>query len=255
MNKEDFNMNFYEYLRYCRDKSVRGVMVITDKQYVFYVQKDLNDKRYHHEIDIENTIHTNKQKEGMKAIRDNNVYVASLGHEIAIYMPENRLFSLAQYKFLEKVLDTIDKYNKEYNDNILIYAAYPKLLEQRLKTKDVNEAREYLFNSITKDIIFDDEVIIGDVLSNIEKIECIKYHINLEECSIIMYLDISNKRLKKYYKDSFYKDIVSKIIPDLDIFLEEYNVERKSINEDTEINNINYNNIKEIIKLINDRKK
>ena len=70
-----------------------------------------------------------------------------------------------------------------------------------------------------------------------------------------MYLDISNKRLKKYYKDSFYKDIVSKIIPDLDIFLEEYNVERKSINEDTEINNINYNNIKEIIKLINDRKK
>lgn len=257
MNKENINMNFSEYLNYCRDKSVRGVMVITDKQYVFYVQKDINDKRYHHElyIDIENTIHPNDQKEGMKAIRDNNVYVASLGHEIAIYMPENRLFSLAQYKFLEKVLDTIDKYNKEYNDNILIYAAYPKLLEQRLKTKDVNEAREYLFNSITKDIIFDDEVIIGDVLSNIEKIECIKYHINLEECSIIMYLDISNKRLKKYYKDSFYKDIVSKIIPDLDIFLEEYNVERKSINEDTEINNINYNNIKEIIKLINDRKK
>lgn len=257
MNKENINMNFSEYLNYCRDKSVRGVMVITDKQYVFYVQKDINDKRYHHElyIDIENKIHPNDQKEGMKAIRDNNVYVASLGHEIAIYMPENRLFSLAQYKFLEKVLDTIDKYNKEYNDNILIYAAYPKLLEQRLKTKDVNEAREYLFNSITKDIIFDDEVIIGDVLSNIEKIECIKYHINLEECSIIMYLDISNKRLKKYYKDSFYKDIVSKIIPDLDIFLEEYNVERKSINEDTEINNINYNNIKEIIKLINDRKK
>ena len=39
-------------------------MVITDKQYVFYVQKDLNDKRYHHElyIDIENTIHPNDQR-------------------------------------------------------------------------------------------------------------------------------------------------------------------------------------------------
>ena len=257
MNKEDFNMNFYEYLRYCRDKSVRGVMVITDKQYVFYVQKDLNDKRYHHElyIDIENTIHPNNQKEGMKAIRDNNVYVASLGHEIAIYMPENRLFSLAQYKFLEKVLDTIDKYNKEYNDNILIYAAYPKLLEQRLKTKDVNEAREYLFNSITKDIIFDDEVIIGDVLSNIEKIECIKYHINLEECSIIMYLDISNKRLKKYYEDPFYKDIVISIMPNLDEVLKEYSMIRKSLDDDTEVTNINYNNIKKIVESINNRKK
>ena len=70
-----------------------------------------------------------------------------------------------------------------------------------------------------------------------------------------MYLDISNKRLKKYYKDSFYKDIVSKIIKDLDIFLEEYNEERKSINEDTEINNINYNNIKKIVESINNRKK
>lgn len=93
------------------------------------------------------------------------------------------------------------------------------------------------------------------MLSDVEKIECIKYHVDLENCYIIMDFDVSINRLKKYYKDSFYKDIVSKIIPDLDIFLEEYNVERKSINEDTEINNINYNNIKEIIKLINDRKK
>ena len=39
MNKENINMNFSEYLNYCRDKSVRGVMVITDKQYVFYRYK------------------------------------------------------------------------------------------------------------------------------------------------------------------------------------------------------------------------
>ena len=178
-------------------------MVITDKQYVFYVQKDLNDKRYHHElyIDIENTIHPNDQRDGMEAIRNNNVYVASLGHEIAIYLPECRLLSLAQYKFLEKVLDIIDKYNKKYNDNILIYAAYPRLLEQGLKTKDVDETRNFLFDLITKEMIFNDEVIIGNGLSDAEKIECIKYHVDLENCHIPMDFDVSINRLKKYYED------------------------------------------------------
>ena len=70
-----------------------------------------------------------------------------------------------------------------------------------------------------------------------------------------MYLDISNKRLKKYYEDPFYKDIVISIMPNLDEVLKEYSMIRKSLDDETEVTNINYNNIKKIVESINNRKK
>lgn len=103
IDKNNLSMNIYDYLKYCEDKTVRGVVVITDKQSVFYMQPD-NDNGTHDMLysKIENEIHPNNQKVGWNAIRDDNIHIASVGHELVIYLPESRRLTLSQYNFLEK---------------------------------------------------------------------------------------------------------------------------------------------------------
>ena len=244
---KNLSLSLYEYLLYSQDKYVRGVSLITDKQSIFYTQFDnsdiTHDKIY---TKLENEIHPNDVRDGFKAIRDNNIHIASVGHELVIYLPDNKLLSLNQYKHLCYMLNQVDKFNKENNTNILLYATYPRLLEKVIKTRDVNQFKEKMYSLITKKIIIDEEIIIGNILDNNSIIESMMYHIDLENALCLLDIKESLKMCNKYYNDSYYKEYLLSIFPN---FLEVYSLINRFNYDDLleEVSNVNYNNIKDIL--------
>lgn len=244
---KNLSLNLYEYLVYSQDKTVRGVSLITDKQSIFYTQFDnsdiTHDKIY---TKLENKIHPNDVRDGFKAIRDNNIHIASVGHELVIYLPDNKLLSLNQYKHLCSMLNQVDKFNKENNTNILLYATYPRLLERVIKTRDTNEFREKIYSLVTKEFIIDEEIIIGSTLENNSIIESMMYHIDLENAPCLLDIKVSLKRCDKYYNDSYYKKYLLSIFPN---FLEVYSLINRFNYDDLldDVSNVDYNNVKDIL--------
>ena len=88
-------LDLYEYLTNWREKGTRAVMVITDKQCIFYTQILPEDFKTHDaiSIDIENEIHPTNQKYGWDAIRDNHIYLFFFFFCVGIAMPGNELLS------------------------------------------------------------------------------------------------------------------------------------------------------------------
>lgn len=244
---KNLSLNLYEYLEYSQDKTVRGVSLITDKQSIFYTQFDnsdiTHDKIY---TKLENKIHPNDVRDGFKAIRDNNIHIASVGHELVIYLPDNKLLSFNQYRHLCNILNQADRFNKENNTNILLYAAYPRLLERVIKTRDVNQFKEKMYSLVTKEFIIDEETIIGKTLDNNSIIESMMYHIDLENALCLLDIKVSLKRCNKYYCDSYYRKYLLSIFPD---FLEVYSLIDRFNYDDLlyEVSNVNFNNIKDIL--------
>ena len=109
-----------EYFDYCKNRRIRGLWVITDKQSIFYSQVLKDDFRNHNniEVDIENEIHPNMQIEGWDAIRPSHAYIASAGVELEIYMPDNGKLSYSQAKFIIDILNIVEKFNGEVPDNM-----------------------------------------------------------------------------------------------------------------------------------------
>ena len=240
--------SIYDYLCYCKDTiGVRGVLVITDKQSVFYVQDEYDNK--HHDglyTDIENIIHPTDIREGFAAVRDNNIYIASLGHQFVIYLPENRNLSKNQYIFLSNILDEVNRFNVDNNRITPLYSSYPRLFEEQYETDNIDEMKNKLFNLITKEISIDEEVIIGDVLDSDTIIISMMYHIDLENALCLLDIKESLKMCNKYYNDSYYKNYLLNIFPD---FLEVYSLINRFNYDDLleEVSNVNYNNIKDIL--------
>ena len=254
MNDKNLSLNLYDYLVYSQNKSVRGVSLITDKQYIFYTQLDNSDIT-HDEIytKLENEIHPNDKRDGFKAIRNNNIHIASVGHELVIYLPDNKLLSLNQYKYLCNMLNEVDRFNKDNNTNILLYASYPRLLNRVIKTRDVNQFKEKIYSLVTKEFIIDEETIIGSRLDNNSIIESMKYHIDLENALCLLDIKVSLKRCNNYYNDSYYKGYLISIFPD---FKETYSLINEFSYDDLfniEIDNVDFNNVKEKVKSINNK--
>ena len=161
------NNNIYKYLESSIDKTVRSVLVITDKQSVFYIQNEFDDithdKMY---IKIENSIHPNDIKEGWSAIRNNNIHIASVGHEFIIYLPEDRTLSMNQYTFLCNMIDEAERFNIDKNKKILLCALYYSNMQEKIKTRNPKEMRDKLYSLVTKEIHIEEEKIIGDILDN-----------------------------------------------------------------------------------------
>ena len=247
MNDKNLSLNLYDYLVYSQDKSVRGVGLITDKQYIFYTQLDNSDITLD-EIytKLENEIHPNDQRDGFKAIRDNNIHIASVGHELIIYLPDNKLLSLNQYKYIINMLNEVDRFNKENNTNILLYASDPRLLEREIRTRDINEFKEKISSLVTKEFVIDEESIIGSTLDNNSIIESMRYHIDLEDSLCLLDVKVSLKRCNKYYNDSYYKEYLLNIFPD---FIEVYNLINRFNYDDLldEVSGVNYSNVKDIL--------
>ena len=118
IDEKSLQFNAYEYFKNCRNK--RGVAVITDKQYIFYSQILNKDYNTHDSIgvNIETTIHPNSNRKGWDAFRANNVYVFAIGpSDFRIDFPDNCELSMNQATFILNLLDQIDKYDEEVDDN------------------------------------------------------------------------------------------------------------------------------------------
>ena len=245
LKAENLKMSFYDYLEYCLNKQIKGVAVITDKQYIFYSQID--DKYDCNHDDIYIMIEDEIYNKNDKFIKKNNIYVASLGKEMIIYLPESKLLSMSQYKFLEKMLDQVDIYNKKYNTQLLIYAAQSNTLYERLKTRDVECAKKTLYNWVTKEIFIDDEKIIGHVLDDSTQIDCMKYHIDLEDCKILIDLYPTIDRCSRYYNDTFYNEKIKRIFPNFIKIKDDVSILESQNQDNLDISNISYDNIEEYL--------
>ena len=118
VDKRSIKLSPYEF--FCKYRNRRSVAVITDKQYIFYSQILGDDYRTHDNIvvDIETTIHPNSLREGWDAFRSNNLYTFGVGTGyFRIDFPDNKELSMNQVTFLLELLNEIDKYNQEANDN------------------------------------------------------------------------------------------------------------------------------------------
>lgn len=160
--------SIYDYFKFFEKCGIRGVAVITDKQYIFYTQMLEDDDRNHNEliIDIEEKIHPKSNKKGTDALRDNNAYIITYGPKcFLISLPNNGQLSKNQMFFINDILDEIDKYNKE-GKKVLINLNFPEEHLINFKDSNTDEIRKYLYKHITEVSSNEEEIIIGKNLEN-----------------------------------------------------------------------------------------
>ena len=220
VSEKSKKMSVYEYFNYCkRRKGTRGVAVITDKQYVFYSQVEENDYTTHDGIfiKIEGELHSNGATANWNDIRQNDMFVASLGKELIIFLPSNKELSMSQYSFLCDILDQVIKFNSEQEkeDQIEIYVWGAKNISEEKHT-DIEKLKKDLYANVTKSIVINEEKIIGKTLDRETIINNIKYHIDIESVKNLSDLKAFLIRCMNYYSDSFYKEIFKSMFKDFE---------------------------------------
>ena len=251
LDKDSLQMNIYDYLKYCNKKeTIKAVGVISDKQYVFYSQVKKNDYLTHEEISlkIENIIYKKEFTYSTYTYNKNNVHLFSSGdNEIIIDLPTTGIFTKSQYSFLDEVLTQIEKYNNDNKIKVKIAIFTPNRQHfNKFDLTDIKEIKEELKELITREIVFQEESIIGNTLDKNKLITNIIYHTGIKQCKTTK--DLINTLIicDKYYNDSYYSKIFKEIFPN---YIE---VKEKVLLLDPkeEISNINFNNIQSKIKLI-----
>lgn len=243
-------LDLYEYLTNWREKGTRAVMVITDKQCIFYTQILPEDFKTHDaiSIDIENEIHPTNQKYGWDAIRDNHIYLFFDKIGVGIAMPGNEQLSYAQAQFITEYLEVIDKYNKEHEEKRVkldFHASgnYDGLYD----TFDIDSIIDRLEKQITNDITIEEEKIIGNTLSEEDKRKNLKKQLGCESCHSIKDIIKVLGKTDMFYNNSYYKDILSTIFPDYEKLKGLAPLLENLDNNDQSIDNVNLDNIKNII--------
>lgn len=252
IDEKSLKLDVYEYFKYYNGKKcIRGAGVITDKQYIFYTQVLEDDYRTHNdiEIDIENTIHPDNQKYGWDAYYENHAYVASLGKELIISMPENGELSAAQASFIIDILEQVDKYetNKE-NYQSKIEIQYFDTTNSIVNTiNDIKSLKKTIQNRITEKITIEEEVIIGTTLSK-EKIKTnLLTNLDFKKCTNLKEVVDNINKCSIYYQDSYYRDIFLEIFPNYIEIKEIIKIFSGLDIEQEKVENITFENIKEVI--------
>lgn len=240
IDKKSLKLNPYEYFQYCNNKRrIRGAAVITDKQCIFYSQLLDNDYGTHNDIDIkiENAIHPNNQKNGWDGYYSNHAYMASVGKELIISMPENGELTSSQAQFMLNILDQTNKFNIEQEDEnkkIKIDLFDNPDHESIFDTKNIELLKQKIKSRVTNNITLEEEEIIGTTLTKEEIKQNLLTYLNLEKCF-------------KYSNDSYYKKNFNELFPDYQEVNELINILPNNILETEKTLNINFKNIKEYI--------
>ena len=260
INKECLKLDLYEYFSYCQTKSIRGLILITDKQYLFYSQIDPNDYLIHNDIAIllENLIHPYYPIYSVDAIRNNHIVISSIGQELFIELPTNGYFSYSEYLFLIKILKDVELYNFKNESKIGLLIMNDQVVYQEDNKPNIDLAISILKRLIKKNIKIEEEKIIGKVLKNEKIIQTMKYHINIDSCLYIDDLYAIIEICDNYYLDSYYSKFIKKILPNYCKIKEMLSNIQNITNENFELENITYDNVldklKEIYSKLNKRK-
>lgn len=243
-------LDLYEYLTDWHEKGTRAVMVITDKQCVFYTQILPKDYKTHDEIsiNIENEIHPTDQRYGWDAMRDNHAYFFFDKIGMRIAMPDNEELSYTQAQFITEYLNIIDKYNKEQPEkriklNFHASGNYNSIFD----TYDMDSITDSVSNQITDDITIEEEKIIGNTLSEEEKNKNLKLQLGCESCHSIKDIIKLLRKTEKFYKNSYYKEILSTIFPDYEKLKDLAPLLEKLDNKEQSIESVDLENLKDTI--------
>ena len=247
INSSYLKMDLNEYFNYSKDKRIRALGLITDKQYILYSQINPYSSLIHNEIAIllENEIHPHYKIYNDGAIRDNHILISSLGSELFIELPKSGYFSYSQYLFLSKLL-------KEINiSNIGISIMNKDSLYENYNP-DIDEIILILKKLITKNIKLEKEKIIGKVLRNDIIIRIMKYYIDINSCiylnDLYRVIDICNI----YYLDNYYNKYIKVLFPNFYKVKDLFNKIKMETNYNFKLDNINYSNIEKILTKIYD---
>lgn len=244
---EGFKLGVYDYFCKCINKSKKGVFLITDKQSIFYSQ--LDGEYYTHDeirIEIETMIHPNKNLYGFDAINRNNIFIASLGHELLVEIPDGRL-SYSQFLLFLNILKDLDRFNKSELSDKKVELLILKSGGTIYKSVDPNidDVLFKLKKIIIHDVDLAEEKIIGKTLDEDTIIKCMKYQIDLENCECLEDLKISLSRCYKYYSDSYYKEYFCKLFKDYLTIRGLYYTISKKCDEYYPINDVTYDNLED----------
>lgn len=223
IEEKKLQVDVYNYLKHCEQIcQIRGVGVITDKQSIFYSQLHKDDYRAHEEIssDIEKTIHPNDTNNFL--IKEQNTYIFAFGYSynFIISLPHNDELSMSQLEFIYQVIDQVEKYNNEQQNenkqvNIQIFSGN-EIFETKVSKENVDELKEKLSKKITKKIKTEEEIILGKTHSKDEIKKNISYHIGIKENMTLKELHNVIITSMNYITDSYYREIFYEMFPNYD---------------------------------------
>lgn len=252
-DKDCLKFDVYEYLKYCKEKKVvRGVGVITDKQFLFYSQLLRGDCRIHPEIIayLECEIHPDSSRRDMNALRDNNVYLMVFGHgRFQICLPENGQLSKNQLNFIIDMLKQIRQYNSEQMpENEKVKLEVFNSIIDGIYQENISELEEKLEGVVTKYVRIESEKIIGSTLEQGDILSNLLYHTSLDDCSSILTLKRGLANCKRYALDKYYKVFFCSFFPNYSsvVCLIEI-IDQLGIPEDTKLESVTFENVEIIL--------
>lgn len=180
--------NMYQYFeKYLKSGvSERVVGIITNTQSVCYRQdRKTGDSSTHDMIAIrlEELIQHHIFRDSFGVLSDQHLYFFSVGNDLTINLPESGEFSYAQKKFLDKVLEQVEKIDQKYpNHKIKIMLLDFKQPENMCDTDDITMIRGILEKRVTSKALMENENIIGELLLKEEQIQHVLNTLDLQHC-------------------------------------------------------------------------
>lgn len=180
--------NMYQYFeKYLKSGvSERVVGIITNTQSVCYRQdRKTGDSSTHDMIAIrlEELIQHHIFRDSFGVLSDQHLYFFSVGNDLTINLPESGEFSYAQKKFLDKVLEQVEKIDQKYpNHKIKIMLLDFKQPENMCDTDDITMIRGILEKRVTSKAFMENENIIGELLPKEEQIQHVLNTLDLKHC-------------------------------------------------------------------------
>jgi hypothetical protein len=170
MDDKSLNISIYDHFKYYFN--TRGTGIITDKQFAFYTQYDINDS-FEHQTSISylnKLIHYNVVN-GLEYEDKKDVIVASTLNYFYIFLPTKNTISNEQYKFLMYILDEIEKFNEdtEFSDRKIDFDLFYENSSDCVSTSDISKLKNILSNLNIRDTIDEEEFIIGKPIEELNE--------------------------------------------------------------------------------------
>lgn len=157
--------NMYEYYEYqMSHRSIKGVVLITDKQSVFYAGLDNNKFINHADIyfSLANGMYPsyNGEREDLAKKGNSMVIINADGGYFQMFMPDNHNFSSKQYNMVKEVLVDLNKVNsmlKNKNINVTMHGTDINGNSYDLDTPDIDNILNFLDSQIVDNKEVDNE--------------------------------------------------------------------------------------------------
>jgi hypothetical protein len=169
MDEKSLSISVYDHFMYYIN--CRSTGIITDKQFVYYTQYNLEDDFAHMSsiMYLDKIIHYNRKHLDTYE-QKSDVVVASTLNYFYIYLPENDMISKVQYKFLLYILEQLEKYNEDcsYRDGKIHIDIIANDKKDDIETYDFEAVKEVLARLRKRRHKNEEEHIIGKTIDDID---------------------------------------------------------------------------------------